>query len=84
MEKVKLFVTMKGIHIIKDETSNKRFLQLDMEYLQQHPEEVEDILDVVTSELRKDEEEISWEELKKELSAEWAINSHLKRALQRS
>ena len=61
---------MKGIHIVKDETSNKRYLQLDMEYLQQHPEEVEDVMDVITAELRKDEEEISWEELKKELSSE--------------
>lgn len=35
---------MKGISIIRDETRNKRFVQIDLERLEQDQESVEDLL----------------------------------------
>ena len=61
---------MKGVTFIKDETHNKRFVQIDIEELEQHRNEVEDLLDVIIAKSRKDDEEISWEDLKKQLQAE--------------
>jgi len=61
---------MKGVTFIKDETHNKRFVQIDIDELDQHQNEVEDLLDVIIARSRKDDEEISWEELKKQLKAE--------------
>lgn len=61
---------MKGVTFIKDETHNKRFVQIDIDELDQHQDEVEDLLDVIIARSRKDDEEISWEELKKQLKTE--------------
>lgn len=61
------FMIMKGVTIIKDETHNKRFVQIDLEELELHQNELEDMLDIIIAESRKDDEEISWEELKKQL-----------------
>jgi len=61
---------MKGVTFITDETHNKRFVQIDLDKLEKHQDEIEDLLDVIVAESRKGEEEISWEELKKQLKAE--------------
>jgi hypothetical protein len=61
---------MKGITFITDETHNKRFVQIDMERLEKHQGEIEDLLDVIIAESRKNDEEISWEDVKKQLKAE--------------
>ncbi len=61
-------VCMKGVTIIKDETHNKRFVQIDLEELELHQGEMEDLLDIVIAESRKDDEEISWSELKEKLA----------------
>ena len=58
---------MKGITIIKDETRNKRFVQIDMDTLEKYEEHIEDLLDIIIVEARKDEESISWEDLQKRL-----------------
>ena len=58
---------MKGITFIKDETHNKRFVQIDVDTLQKFEERVEDLLDVIIAESRKDEESVSWEQVKKGL-----------------
>lgn len=60
---------MKGVTIIKDETRNKRFVQIDMEHLEKHQGEIEDLLDVIIAESRRNDEEVSWEALKGELRA---------------
>jgi len=62
--------TMKGVTFITDETHNKRFVQIDLDKLEKYQDEIEDLLDVIVAESRKDEEEISWEDLKKQLQAE--------------
>ena len=58
---------MKGITLIKDETHNKRFVQIDMDTLQKFEERIEDLLDVIIAESRRNEESASWEQVKKEL-----------------
>lgn len=61
---------MKGVTFITDETHNKRFVQIDLEQLEKHQNEIEDLLDVVVAESRKEDEEISWESVKEQLKAE--------------
>lgn len=58
---------MTGITFIKDETHNKRFVQIDLDTLEKYEEKFEDLFDTIIAESRKDEENISWEALKKDL-----------------
>jgi hypothetical protein len=58
---------MTGITFIKDETHNKRFVQIDLDTLEKYEEKFEDLFDVIIAEVRKDEENISWEDVKKNL-----------------
>lgn len=58
---------MTGITFIKDETHNKRFVQIDLDTLENYEERVEDLFDAIIAESRKDEENVSWEEIKKDL-----------------
>lgn len=60
-------MSMKGVTIIRDETLNKRFVQIDLEELELHQNEMEDLMDLIIAESRKDDEEVSWEELKAQL-----------------
>jgi hypothetical protein len=65
----KIIIQMKGITFITDETHNKRFVQIDLEELQKHQNKIEDLLDVIIAESRKDDEDISWEDVKAQLKA---------------
>ncbi|HTA84173.1 MAG TPA: hypothetical protein VK783_14610 [Bacteroidia bacterium] len=58
---------MKGITFIKDETHNKRLVQIDLNTLEKYEEKMEDLFDVIIAESRKDEESVSWEKVKKQL-----------------
>jgi len=58
---------MKGITFIKDETHNKRLVQIDLDTLEKYEEKMEDLFDVIIAESRKDEENVSWEKVKKQL-----------------
>jgi hypothetical protein len=58
---------MKGITFIKDETHNKRLVQIDLDTIEKYEEKMEDLFDIIIAEARKDEESISWEEVKKQL-----------------
>ncbi len=62
-----IFNGMKGVTIIKDETNNKRFVQIGLEELEQHQGKVEELLDIVIAESRHDDEEVSWADLKLQL-----------------
>ncbi len=57
---------MKGVTFLKDETSNKRYVQIELKTLEKD-ELWEDIFDLITIELRKKEETLSWEQVKKNL-----------------
>jgi hypothetical protein len=58
---------MKGVTIFKDEKNNKRVLQVDLNEVVKHPNEFEDMIDILVAEERKDETEIGWEDVKKQL-----------------
>jgi len=58
---------MDAITILKDETHNKKIIQVDLQELSKDEELIEDLFDIIISEIRKDDELISWEEAKKEL-----------------
>lgn len=61
---------MEVITILKDETNNRRLMQIDLNELAKDKELLEDIYDIIAIELRKDEETIPWEDVKKQLKAE--------------
>lgn len=58
---------MDAITILKDETHNKKLIQIDIQEVSKNEELLEDLFDIIISESRKDDELISWEEAKKEL-----------------
>lgn len=58
---------MKVVTFIKDETRNKRFVQIDLDTIEKHMESIEDLFDVIIAESRKDEETVNWEDVKKQL-----------------
>ena len=58
---------MKGLTFITDETSKKRFAQVDLSALSKHEEVIEDLIDIIISESRKSEEKIPIEEVKRQL-----------------
>ncbi len=58
---------MDAITILKDETHNRKLIQVDLEELSKNEELIEDLFDIIISETRKTDELISWNEAKKEL-----------------
>jgi hypothetical protein len=58
---------MKGVTIIKDEKNNKKILQVDLKEVAKHPDELEDLIDVLVAEARKDEPKKNWDDVKKSL-----------------
>ncbi len=58
---------MDAITILKDETHNRKLIQIDLEEISNNEELLEDLFDIIISESRKNDELISWEEAKKEL-----------------
>ncbi len=58
---------MKGVKILLDEASNKRFVQIDVDVLDKDREAVEDLLDVIIAENRKNDVMIPWEKAKADL-----------------
>ena len=58
---------MKGVSYITDEKNRKKAVVIELKTIRDNQEELEDLLDVIVSESRKDEPKISWEEVKKNL-----------------
>lgn len=58
---------MKGVTFVTDDKNKKIAVQIDLKTLGKHQDEIEDILDVIVAENRKDDEDISWNTAKKEL-----------------
>lgn len=61
---------MNAITILKNEKNNHRLMQIDLNELAKDRESVEDLYDMITIELRKDEETIPWEKAKQQLDDE--------------
>jgi len=58
---------MKGVSFVLNDKNEKVAVQIDMKTLHRHQEEIEDLLDVIIAEDRKEDEDVSWEHAKLEL-----------------
>ena len=56
--------TMKGVRVLQDEASKKRFVQIEMDLIAHRREEVDEMLDLIVAESRKDDEMVPWEKAK--------------------
>ncbi len=56
---------MKSVTFLTDKKRNRNILQIDLKTLSKHPEEVEDLVDVIVAESRKNEKNISLADAKK-------------------
>ena len=56
---------MKSATFLTDKKRNREILQIDLKTLSKYPEEVEDLVDVIIAESRKNEKSISMEDAKK-------------------
>ena len=61
---------MEIITILKDETHNRRLMQINLDELAKNEELLEDIYDIIAIEIRRNEETIPWEEVKDESKKE--------------
>ncbi len=58
---------MDAITILKDETHNRKIIQVDLQEFGKDEELIEYLFDIIISEIRKNDELILWEDAKKEL-----------------
>ena len=58
---------MEVITILKDETNNRRLMQIDLDELAKDEELLEDLYDIIAIEMRKNEDTFSWDEIKNQL-----------------
>jgi hypothetical protein len=66
---------MKGVSFLTDETRKKRYAQIDLKGIAGYDDEqLEDLMDLIIAEARKDEKSIPWETVKAELIKEGKIN----------
>lgn len=64
---------MKGIQYISDENNQRKAVIIDLKTLIQKPNQVEDALDALVAESRKEEPRLDWEKVKKVLRKEGKI-----------
>ncbi len=60
---------MKGIRIIHDETKKKRYVQIDMDLIGTKRDAIDDYLDLLLIEARKDEPVVTFEAVEKRLGS---------------
>ena len=66
---------MKGVSFVTDETHNRRYAQIDLNGIAKYDRDaLEDLLDVILAEARKDEKSIPWESVKEEFVKEGKIH----------
>jgi len=58
---------MKGVNFITDDKNRRTAVIIELKTIEQHQEDVEDLLDVIVAESRKEEPKRSWEDVKKSL-----------------
>ena len=56
---------MKGVNVIFNETTGKRYVQIDMDVIERKREELSDVLGMIIAESRREDEMIPWEKAKK-------------------
>jgi hypothetical protein len=59
---------IKGISYITDQKNRRRAVVIDIKTIEENPEEVEDLLDIIVAESRKDEPKKNWDDVKKKLT----------------
>ncbi len=65
--KTKTTNNMKGISYITDDKNHKKAVVIDLKAIEEREEEVLEFIDVLIAESRKGDEQISWEEAKRQL-----------------
>jgi hypothetical protein len=58
---------MKGVHFLTNEKNEKVAVQIDLKSIEKYQEAIEDLLDGIIAESRKDEPSVSWELVKTRL-----------------
>ena len=58
---------MKGVNFVTDDKNRRTAVIIELKTIEQHQEQVEDFLDVIIAESRKDEPKRNWEDVKKSL-----------------
>jgi len=58
---------MKGISYLTNEKNQRQSVVIDLKLFKQHTEQIEDMLDVIIAEARKDEESIPFEKVMRSL-----------------
>jgi hypothetical protein len=56
---------MKSVTFLTDKKRNREILQIDLKTLSKYPDELEDLVDVIVAESRKNEKNISLADAKK-------------------
>lgn len=60
---------MEAVTILKNEENDHKLVQIDIDAIADNDELIEELFDFLTIELRRNEETISWEEVKKQLES---------------
>ena len=61
---------MKGVTIIEDKAKKRRYMQIDMKAVKDERDWLQDLLDVLISESRRDEERVPWTAIKERMKRE--------------
>lgn len=64
---------MKGVSYIFDDRKRIKAVQIDIKTIEKHEEKIEDLLDAIIAEARKDEPKRSWSDVKKSLKQKGKI-----------
>ncbi|HEY1033112.1 MAG TPA: hypothetical protein VGD89_15150 [Flavipsychrobacter sp.] len=58
---------MKGVNFITDDKNRRKAVVIELKTIEEHQEAIEDFLDIIIAESRKDEPKRSWSDVKKSL-----------------
>ncbi|MBV6405952.1 MAG: hypothetical protein IT228_08735 [Flavobacteriales bacterium] len=61
---------MKGVTFIEDKAKKRRYMQIDMKAVKDDREWIQDLVDVLIAESRRDQKRIPWSVIKEELKRE--------------
>lgn len=60
-------MAMKGVNFITDDKNRRKAVVIEIKTIEEHQEAIEDFLDIIIAESRKDEPKRSWSDVKKSL-----------------
>ena len=65
---------MKVVRFLTNDQNKRVAVQIDLDHLEKFQGEVEDLLDAIITESRKDDDEVSWKSVKERLKSEGKIS----------